>query len=80
MKQPRVHVWVANRRRFGPSSERKLSKYYGGYGFVEPQVPERGVEDRYLLDDFCMGIELTFDCVLARRTSYATSIDDQMVS
>ena len=59
MKQPRAHVWVANRRRFGPSSERKLSKYYGGYGFVEPQVPERGVEDRYLLDDFCMGIELT---------------------
>ena len=51
-----------------------------GKGSPEPQVPERGVEDRYLLDDFCMGIELTFDCVLARRTSHATSIDDQRVS
>ena len=34
-------------------------KVYVGYSFVEAQVPERGVEDRYLLDDFCMGIELT---------------------
>ena len=24
-----------------------------------PQVPARGVEDKWLLDDFCMGIELT---------------------
>ena len=47
---------------------------------MEAQVLERGVEDRLLLDDFCMGIELTFDCVLARRTSHATSIDDQGVS
>ena len=26
------------------SSDRKLSKYYGGYGFVEAQVLERGVD------------------------------------
>ena len=30
-----------------------------GKGSPEPQVPERGVEDKWLLDDFCMGIELT---------------------
>ena len=28
-------------------------------GSLEAQVPERGVEDKWLLDDFCMGIELT---------------------
>ena len=51
-----------------------------GKGSPEPQVPERGLEDRLLLDDFCTGIELTFDCVLARRTSHATSINHQPVS
>ena len=34
-------------------------RVYDGYRFVEAQVPERGVEDKWLLDDFCMGIELT---------------------
>ena len=51
-----------------------------GKGSPEPQVLERGSEDRLLLDDFCMGIELIFDCVLARRTSHATSINHQWVS
>ena len=37
-----------------------------GKGSPEPQVLERGLEDRLLLDDFCMGIELTCnDCVLS---------------
>ena len=49
-------------------------------GALESQVLERGLEDRLLLDNFCMGIELTVDCVLARRTSHATSINHQMVS
>ena len=43
-----------------------------GKGSPEPQVPERGVEDKWLLDDCCMGIELTcnecfFDTVNDRR-------------
>ena len=40
-----------------------------GKGSPEPQVLERGSEDRLLLDDFCMGIELTFDCVLSHPES-----------
>ena len=57
-------------RRSGGESERE---------FI--QVLERGLENRLLLDDFCMGIELTRnDCVLARRTSHATSINHQLVS
>ena len=31
---------VMNRRCFASSSGRKLSKFYVGYSFVEPQVPE----------------------------------------
>ena len=38
-----------------------------GKGSLEAQVPERGVEDKWLLDDFCMGIELTCnDCFSTR--------------
>ena len=55
-------------------------RVYDGYRFVEAQVLEKGLEDRLISDDFCMGIELTFDCVLARWTSHATSINHQMVS
>ena len=36
-------------------------------GSLEAQVPERGVEDKCFLDDFCMGIELTCnDCFSTR--------------
>jgi hypothetical protein len=52
-----------------------------GKGSPEPQVPERGVEDRWLLDDFCMCIELTCDELFAYSVGAdATSIDDQGVS
>ena len=62
------------------SDAARLALRSAGYSSGRSGHPERGVEDRWLLDDFCMGIELTFDCVLARRTSHATSIDDQPVS
>ena len=50
---------VVDRRGIAPSSAGKLRKISGTDGFRCAQVPERGVEDKWLLDDFCMGIELT---------------------
>ena len=56
-------------------------RVYHGYRFVEAQVPERRVADRWLLDHFFMGIALTCDnCFSARWMVDASWIDNQEVS
>ena len=72
---------VVNRRCIALSSVGKLRKISGTDGFRYAQVPEGVYIDSWLFHNFYgHHHHLTFDCVLALRMSYATSIDHQPVS